>query len=57
VKDSCEKIQHYGARKDATGTKNVDDDALSLKRIKDAIEEAQSDYIKANKKLSVFYDN
>jgi osomolarity two-component system phosphorelay intermediate protein YPD1 len=55
VKDSCEKIQHFGARKDATGTKDVDDDDLSLSRIREAIEQARSDYEKAEAKLRKFY--
>ncbi|KIW06252.1 uncharacterized protein PV09_02725 [Verruconis gallopava] len=55
VKDSCEKIQHYGARKDATGTKDEKDDAKSLERIERTLAVAKADYQTAEKKLRLFY--
>ena len=55
VKDSCEKIQHFGARKDESGTKDVKDDKQSLKSIGSALEEAKADYDIAEQKLKVFY--
>lgn len=55
VKDSCEKIQHFGARKDETGTNDVDDDDLSLSRISDVLQQAKDDYYKAEHKLKIFY--
>lgn len=56
VKDSCEKIQHYGARKDETGTKDVDDDELSLSRIEATVEVAKKDFTKAETVLKRFYE-
>jgi len=55
VKDSCEKIQHFGARKDESGTKDVKDDKESLKSIEVALERAKEDYMTAEEKLKVFY--
>jgi osomolarity two-component system phosphorelay intermediate protein YPD1 len=55
VKDSCEKIQHYGARKDETGQTDVDDDALTLKRIGTSIADAKKDYKVAEGLLRKFY--
>ena len=55
MKDSCEKIQHFGARKDESGTKDVKDDKESLKSIEVALERAKEDYMTAEEKLKVFY--
>jgi osomolarity two-component system phosphorelay intermediate protein YPD1 len=55
VKDSCEKIQHFGAQKDETGTKDEPDDAVSLKKIEAAIKKAKVDYSIAEEKLRVYY--
>jgi len=55
VKDSCEKIQHFGARKDETGTHDVKDDKVSLKRIKDVLVEVKRDYDLAENRLKEFY--
>jgi osomolarity two-component system phosphorelay intermediate protein YPD1 len=57
VKDSCEKIQHYGARKDATGTKDETDDEVSVARIKDTVSVAKDDFEVAESKLRTFYDD
>lgn len=55
VKDSCEKIQHYGARKDASGTETVSDDDLSLDRIQATIKQAKTEYKSAQRLLRAFY--
>jgi len=55
VKDSCEKIQHFGARKDETGQVDVDDDEVSLKRLKVTIAKAKVDFREAEKVLKKFY--
>merc|ERR1711939_666975 len=49
------KIQHFGARKDESGTKDVKDDKESLKSIEVALERAKEDYMTAEEKLKVFY--
>ncbi|KAL4952064.1 signal transduction histidine kinase [Aspergillus filifer] len=44
VKDACEKIQHYGAGKDESGTTEEPDEEKSLKKIGETIETAKKDY-------------
>ncbi|QDS73927.1 hypothetical protein FKW77_007738 [Venturia effusa] len=44
VKDSCEKIQHFGARKDETGQLDEDDDEKSLKRLAETIATAKTEF-------------
>ena len=43
VKDACEKIQHYGAGFDETGTIPEPDDSVSLRKLSATIEEAKRD--------------
>ncbi|KAI4188087.1 MAG: hypothetical protein L6R41_002389 [Letrouitia leprolyta] len=55
VKDSCEKIQHYGANKDETGTKDVFDNDLCLERIRKTMVPLKHDYSEAESILKRFY--
>ncbi|EMF17137.1 phosphotransmitter protein Ypd1, partial [Sphaerulina musiva SO2202] len=55
VKDSCEKIQHFGARKDETGNKDVEDDEVSLKSCEKSIKQAEKDFKEAETLLRKFY--
>ncbi|KAL8696125.1 MAG: hypothetical protein Q9201_007811 [Fulgogasparrea decipioides] len=55
VKDSCEKIQHFGASKDETGTNDVPDKELSLERIKKTMGSLKRDYTEAETILKRFY--
>ncbi|KAF1991497.1 histidine containing phosphotransmitter protein [Aulographum hederae CBS 113979] len=55
VKDSCEKIQHYGAKKDASGTTDEPDDEVSLDRLKKIIAQAKAEFKDAEKILRRFY--
>jgi len=55
VKDSCEKIQHFGARKDETGQLDEDDDELSLKRLGETIKAAKIEFHDVEKVLRKFY--
>ena len=55
VKDSCEKIQHYGQKKDEDGTTDCLDEEKCLKRIKDTIETVKEDYAEVEKILRRFY--
>lgn len=55
VKDSCEKIQHFGAKKDETGTKDEPDDNVSLKRLGTTIEQAKQEFADIEKVLKKFY--
>ncbi|KAF2768637.1 histidine containing phosphotransmitter protein, partial [Teratosphaeria nubilosa] len=55
VKDSCEKIQHFGAHKDETGTKDEPDDEICLKHCKTTIEQAKAEFKEAEAALKKFY--
>jgi len=55
VKDACEKIQHFGAKKDETGAEDVDDDEVCLKRIADTLATMQEEYRKVELCLKEFY--
>ncbi|KAH6683300.1 hpt domain-containing protein [Halenospora varia] len=55
VKDSCEKIQHYGQKKDEAGTTDVDDDELCLSRIKETLVSVKEEYAEVEKVLKKFY--
>ncbi|MCJ1241792.1 hypothetical protein MMC14_009798 [Varicellaria rhodocarpa] len=56
VKDSCEKIQHFGARKDESGTADERDDNKSLNSIRDTLATLKVDYAEAEKLLKRFYN-
>ncbi|RHZ44721.1 Hpt domain-containing protein [Aspergillus thermomutatus] len=55
VKDHCEKIQHYGAGKDETGTADEPDEETSLKHIKETLVEVKKDYKEVEQVLRNFY--
>ncbi len=55
VKDSCEKIQHYGAHKDESGTVDEPDDGKCLNRIKDTLSTVKVEYADVEKTLRRFF--
>lgn len=55
VKDSCEKIQHYGQKKDAAGTTDETDEELCLSKIKDILVVVKEEYEEVEKVLKKFY--
>ncbi|KAJ5322880.1 hypothetical protein N7452_011169 [Penicillium brevicompactum] len=55
VKDGCEKIQHFGAGKDETGTIDEPDKEVSLKAIKKTLDEVVVAYRKVEKLLRRYY--
>lgn len=55
VKDSCEKIQHYGANKDVTGTRDEPDDEKCLKALRTIIAQAKEEFREAERALRRFY--
>lgn len=55
VKDACEKIQHFGAFKDETGTTDVRDEEKCLASIEDTLVDVKKDYAAAEKVLKKFY--
>ena len=55
VKDSCEKIQNFGAKKDETGTNDVDDVDTCLKNLKEEIKVAKKEFEVVEGQLKQFY--
>jgi len=55
VRDSCEKIQHFGAKKDETGNHDEPDDDVSLDRLDTEIALAKSEYHEVEQELRGFY--
>jgi len=56
MKDSCEKIQHFGARKDETGTTDEKDDEVSLEKLATTVKETKEEFKEAATLLYKFYD-
>jgi len=57
VRDSCEKIQHYGDKKDASGTKDEPDEALCLSRLDETISQAKQEFAEVETVLRKFYND
>ena len=57
VKDSCEKIQHYGARKDERGNDTIRSDPQLLELIKSTLIDVKKEYKEAEKALKRFYQD
>lgn len=55
VKDSCEKIQHYGQKKDEAGTADEPDEDKCLDLIKDTLVAVKEEYKEVEKVLKKFY--
>ncbi|KAF2154204.1 histidine containing phosphotransmitter protein [Myriangium duriaei CBS 260.36] len=55
VKDSCEKIQHFGAKKDETGTRDEPNDEVSLRKLRTTIAQAKEEFREAERVLRRFY--
>ena len=56
MKESCEKIQHFGAFKDETGSRDVLDPETCLNNIKKTLAEVKVEYVEAEKRLKSFYE-
>jgi len=57
VRDSCEKIQHYGDHKDESGTVDEPNDALLLSRLDKTIASAKREFTEVEKELKKFYSD
>ncbi|KAI4764895.1 histidine containing phosphotransmitter protein [Aureobasidium sp. EXF-3400] len=55
VKDHCEKIQHYGAHKDETGTRDEPDVEVCLDNLKVSIAQAKKEFKVVERLLRRFY--
>jgi len=54
VKDSCEKIQHYGQKKDETGAHDITEEE-GLKLLQTTIKQAREEFEDVEKVLKKFY--
>lgn len=54
VQASCEKIQHYGHKKDETGTKDITEEE-GLSKLKETIQQAKDEFHDVEKVLKTFY--
>lgn len=55
VKDSCEKIQHYGQKKDDAGTGDEPDEEICLTRIGVTLKAVRAEYKEAKGVLTKFF--
>ncbi|PYH45204.1 Hpt domain-containing protein, partial [Aspergillus saccharolyticus JOP 1030-1] len=55
VKDACEKIQHYGAGKDETGTNDEPNQEVSLENIRKTLTQVKKDYKEVEDFLRRYY--
>jgi osomolarity two-component system phosphorelay intermediate protein YPD1 len=55
VKDSCEKIQHYGQMKDEAGMVDEPDEEKCLKLIEETLKTVQEEYAEVEKVLRKFF--
>jgi osomolarity two-component system phosphorelay intermediate protein YPD1 len=56
IKDGCEKIQHFGAMKDETGTVDEPDRAKCLSLIQATLDEVKGEYQEVSALLRRFYN-
>jgi osomolarity two-component system phosphorelay intermediate protein YPD1 len=54
VKDSCEKIQHYGSLKDESGTKDITEEE-SREKLAAIIKQAKEEFAEVKDVLKEFY--
>lgn len=55
VKDQCEKIQHFGHKKDETGTVDEPDEDKLLGLITEAVREAKTAYTTVSRLMKSYY--
>lgn len=55
VRDECEKIQHYGQKKDATGNFEEPDEQKCLDLIKDCLVAAKAAYKTVDQLMHSYY--
>lgn len=57
VQDACEKIQHFGVKKDESGTHDLPNEVECLDKIKVTLDKMKKDYKQAKECLVRFYDS
>lgn len=55
VRDECEKIQHYGHKKDASGEIDEPDEDKCLRLINDSLTKCKTAYDQVNNLMKQFY--
>ena len=55
VKDECEKIQHYGHKKDETGSIDEPDEEKCLRLIGESITKAKTAYDEVKRLMEMYY--
>jgi osomolarity two-component system phosphorelay intermediate protein YPD1 len=56
VRDSCEKIQHFGSHKDETGTHEEPDADVCLERLTTTIRQAKTEFEDVERVLRRYYN-
>lgn len=56
MKDSCEKIQHLGAKKDETGTTDETNEEVLFEKLDAVIKQAENEFKVCEKALRKFYE-
>jgi osomolarity two-component system, phosphorelay intermediate protein YPD1 len=57
VKDQCEKIQHYGLKKDETGEHDEPDEEKCLRLIQESLTKAKAAYTTVSDKMNRFFSS
>jgi len=55
VKDSCERIQHFGQKRDESGEKEEPDEKVCLDKIRDTLTAVREEYLEVEKVLKRYY--
>lgn len=55
VKDQCERIQHFGAKKDELGTGDIEDEEYCLRMISEALTEARKTFTEVAALMKQYY--
>lgn len=55
VKDQCEKIQHYGLKKDETGEHDEPDEDKCIRLIQESLNKAKRAYTTVSELMNKFY--
>ncbi len=55
MKDQCERIQHFGAKKDEAGTGDITDEEYCLRMIFEALAEAKKTFNEAAALMRQYY--
>jgi len=55
VKDSCEKIQHFGQKRDEAGENEEPDEDVCLEKIGETLTAVKEEYLEVEKVLKRYY--